>query len=78
MAESFDSSFVSASSRRVTSDGLVIVRVVKLIVPLITALVLGTIPVLAMVLDPVMSVPATDDVPSVSCTLTLTALIWRA
>jgi hypothetical protein len=66
-----------SSVRRTTSSGLVVVGVIELIVPLIMALVLGTISVLAMVLDPITSVPITDDVLKISYSLTLATLIWR-
>jgi hypothetical protein len=45
-----------------TSNGLVIVGAIEIVVPLITVLTLGTLPVLATVLDPVTSIPAADDV----------------
>jgi hypothetical protein len=61
-----------------TSSGLVIVGAIEMVVPLITVLALGTLPVSATVLDPVASVPAADDVLSVFCTSTLAALIRRA
>jgi hypothetical protein len=77
MTENFDSSFISASRRRAPSGGLVIVRAIEVIVPLVMALALSTIPVSVMVLNPIMSVPAADDVPSIPYALTLTALIRR-
>jgi hypothetical protein len=56
------------------SGELVTVRDIEVIVPLVTVFVLSTIPVSATVLDPIVSIPAVDDVPSISCTVTLTAL----
>jgi hypothetical protein len=46
-----------------------------IIVPLVAALVLGAISILATVLDPVVSIPGMEDVPEILSTLTLVVLI---
>jgi hypothetical protein len=63
------------SSRRMTSSGLVIIRAMIIIVPLVAALVLGAISILATVLNPVVSIPGMEDVPEILSTLTLVVLI---
>jgi hypothetical protein len=73
--ESFDSSFITSPIWRTTLGELVIAGTIKIIVPLITALVLGTFSVLVMDLDPVVSILGMDDILKVSCTLTLVAVI---
>jgi hypothetical protein len=55
-------------------SGLVIVGAMEIIVPLITVLVIDTIPVLAMVLDPTASILGTKNIPKVFSTLTLSVL----
>jgi hypothetical protein len=57
--------------------GLVLVRAMLIIVPLIAAFALSAISFLAMVLDPVTHVSGTNDVPQVLSTLTLVVLIRR-
>jgi hypothetical protein len=57
------------------SSGLVIVGDIEIILPLIAALMFGSISLLAMVLDPVVSVSVADDIPKVSHTMTLAVLI---
>jgi hypothetical protein len=57
---------------------LLIVRAIEIIVPLIMAFALGTIPIPTTILDPVMGVFASDDISSISSALTLVALIQRA
>jgi hypothetical protein len=73
--ESFDSSFIISSVQRTTSGGLVVVGAIEIIVPLVAVLTLSSISLLMKVLNPIASVSVVDDVPKVSCTLTLAALI---
>jgi hypothetical protein len=58
------------------SGGLIIVGFTVIVVPLIVTLALSSIYLLVMVLDPVVSISIVNDVPKLSCTLTLVALIW--
>jgi hypothetical protein len=77
MTQNIDSSFISAFRRRAPSGGLVIVRAIGVIVPLVTALTRSMIIVSMMVLDPIASVPTVDDVLSIPCAMTLTTFIRR-
>jgi hypothetical protein len=52
MREWLDPSHVQASSRRMTSSGLVIVGAMEIMAPLIAALVIDIISILATVLNP--------------------------
>jgi hypothetical protein len=57
------------------SGGLVIIRAMIIIVPLVVALVLGVISVLATVPNPVTSIPGMEDIPEILSTLTPAVLI---
>jgi hypothetical protein len=74
MAESIDSYFIAPSIQRVTSSRLVVVGDIEIMVPFITALALELASLLMTILDPVMRVSVTDDVPKIP--LTLDTLIW--
>jgi hypothetical protein len=56
---------------------LIIVGVIEIIVPFITALTFGAIPLLAAFLDPTASILDMNNILKVSYTLTLAALIRR-
>jgi hypothetical protein len=74
MAESIDSYFIAPSIQRVTSSRLVVVGDIEIMVPFIAALALELASLLMTILDPVMRVSVTDDVPKIP--LTLDTLIW--
>jgi hypothetical protein len=74
MAESIDSYFIAPSIQRVTSSRLVVVGDIEIMVPFIAALALKLASLLMTILDPVMRVSVTDDVPKIP--LTLDTLIW--
>jgi hypothetical protein len=74
MAESIDSYFIAPSIQRVTSSRLVVVGDIEIMVPFIAALALELASLMMTILDPVMRVSITDDVPKIP--LTLDTLIW--
>jgi hypothetical protein len=74
MAESIDSYFIAPSIQSVTSSRLVVVGDIEIMVPFITALALELASLLMTILDSVMRVSVTDDVPKIP--LTLDTLIW--
>jgi hypothetical protein len=57
------------------SGGLVVVRAMEIIVPLITMLTIGAVSSSLMILDPVACVPGMKNVLKVFSTLTLVILI---
>jgi hypothetical protein len=69
MAESIDSYFIAPSIQRVTSSRLVVVGDIEIMVPFIAALALELASLLMTILDPVMRVSITDDVPKIPLTL---------
>jgi hypothetical protein len=69
MAESIDSYFIAPSIQRVTSSRLVVVGDIEIMVPFIAALALELASLLMTILDPVMRVSVTDDVPKIPLTL---------
>jgi hypothetical protein len=64
-----------SSCQRVTSGRMILVRARVIMVAFIAVVALGVISLLAMVLDPVVCIPITNDIPKVLSTLT--ALIQR-
>jgi hypothetical protein len=76
MGKRLDPSLIAASSQRTMSGGLVVVRAMEIIVPLIMMLAIGAVSSSLMILDPVACVPGMKNVLKVFSTLTLVILIW--
>jgi hypothetical protein len=72
--ERLDSPFIASSSQRMMLVGLVIVRAMIIIVPLIVAFTFGRTSFLATVFDHVVCISVANDIPKVLFTLTLATL----
>jgi hypothetical protein len=66
-----------SSRRGKTPVGIVIVRAMVIVVPLVVMFMVGVISILVMILDLVACIIGTNGIPQVLSTLTLAALIQR-